>query len=252
MNDASRASLYGSGVFTTIRIVDGQPWLWHKHWHRLIQHAGKLGLDLSNINKELVRKELDRSLEIDKLRDGRARITLHDARVPAIWADNDAPDDSTTLNIVTGEMRVVVRPFRTAVSSHAINSTSPISGLKTCNYLEQMMSLDQARSKGLNEALRLNEHGHVASACMANVFWVRNERSFTPSLSTGCLPGTTREFLMEKLDVTEVEAEIDEIKSADAIFLTSAGLGIVQVDEFDGREMGPMDHEITALISKSQ
>ena len=110
------------------------------------------------------------------------------------------------------------------------------------------MSLDEARLGGANEAIRINERGQITSACMANVFWLSDGRLFTPALSTGCLPGTTRELVIESLEVAEVEAQIDELRKADAIFLTSAGLGVVQVDEFERQKMLRLDHEITRLI----
>ena len=83
---------------------------------------------------------------------------------------------------------------------------------------------------------------------MANVFWLRSGRLYTPSLATGCLPGTTRELICETFDVNHVEIGTEELNKADAIFLTSAGLGVVRVDEFDGREMTPLDHAILRLV----
>jgi branched-subunit amino acid aminotransferase/4-amino-4-deoxychorismate lyase len=83
---------------------------------------------------------------------------------------------------------------------------------------------------------------------MANVFWLRGDQLFTPSLATGCLPGTTREFVMENTAVTEVDVGTDELREADAIFLTSAGLGVVAVDEFRGRAIGNVEHAILELI----
>ena len=59
------------------------------------------------------------------------------------------------------------------------------------------MALENAKAKGFDEAIRLNERGEVASACMANVFWIKDKKLFTPDLETGCLAGTTREFIIE-------------------------------------------------------
>jgi len=248
MSDATRSHLYGAGVFTTIRIIDGGPWLWDKHWRRLMHDAATLGLDVREVTDEFVHQELLYAIEKDEIGNGRARITLSDARSAAIWPDTDEPESPTTISIITGEPRQIVRPFRLTVSSHRINSTSPLAGLKTCNYLEQILALDEARTRGFSEAIRVNEHDHVTTPCMANVFWLADGRMFTPSLSTGCLPGTTREFVMENVEVSEVEAETGDLEDADAIFLTSAGLGIVQVDEFNGRVMASVDRTILSLI----
>jgi branched-subunit amino acid aminotransferase/4-amino-4-deoxychorismate lyase len=82
---------------------------------------------------------------------------------------------------------------------------------------------------------------------MANVFWFKDGELFTPSLITGCLAGTTREFVLEQIECTEVEAGIGELDGAEAIFLTSAGIGIVRVAEFEGRELDGVGHPVLDL-----
>ena len=104
-----------------------------------------------------------------------------------------------------------------------------------------------ARSRGFDEAIRLNEQGIVASACLANVFWMKDGKLYTPGLSTGCLAGTTREFILVNLDCEEVEAEIEELDGVQAIFLSSAGLGVVKVADFDGKRLGDDQYEIQKL-----
>ena len=55
---------------------------------------------------------------------------------------------------------------------------------------------------------------------------------------------------MENLDCREVVATVDELVSADAIFLTSAGLGVVQVAGFESRHFEKIDHPILELLPK--
>lgn len=246
MSDVSLSHLYGKGVFTTIRIVGGKPWLWEKHWRRLMHDAEALGIDTSPYSEYMVQRGLDESIpDADRLKSQKARITMTDLRSSPFWSD-DAPSIPSNVEFLISPLREVPRPFRLGVSPYSVNSGSPLAGLKTCNYLEQTVSLDEARSRGLNEALRLNEPGHITSACMANVFWLTDGKLFTPALTTGCLPGTTREFVMESLDIEEVEAGLDELNKADAIYLTSAGLGVIAVDEFNGKPL-PIRDQLIAL-----
>lgn len=113
------------------------------------------------------------------------------------------------------------------------------------------MAFEEARARGFDEAVRLNERGEVTSACMANVFWLKDGKLYTPSLQTGCLPGTTREHILENMECVEIGARIAELHSADDIFLTSAGIGVVQVAEFDGRAMRRDPHGILDIVPKS-
>jgi branched-subunit amino acid aminotransferase/4-amino-4-deoxychorismate lyase len=177
---------------------------------------------------------------------GRVRITLFDESPTKLWGADERA--GTTLLVVTGEFRTRPDTLRLGISPYLINSTSPTAGIKSCNYLENLMAADEAKGRGFDEAIRLNERGEVTSACMANVFWLANERLFTPSLRTGCLAGTTREFVMEDLDCEEVETGLEELRYADAIFLTSAGLGVVRVAELDGKGLEGEGHSILGLI----
>jgi branched-subunit amino acid aminotransferase/4-amino-4-deoxychorismate lyase len=76
---------------------------------------------------------------------------------------------------------------------------------------------------------------------MSNVFWVKGGRLFTPGLNTGCLPGTTRDFILESLDCEEAEAGPDVLLEAEAVYLTSAGLGIVAAARLDERGLDTSD-----------
>jgi branched-subunit amino acid aminotransferase/4-amino-4-deoxychorismate lyase len=113
-----------------------------------------------------------------------------------------------------------------------------------------LIAKDEAKSRGFDEAIQLNERGEIASACMANLFWLKRGKLLTPSLKTGCLAGTTREFVLESLDCEEIEAGIDELRNADQIFLTSAGLGVAPVAEFDGQNRDVREHPIINLIPR--
>jgi branched-chain amino acid aminotransferase len=242
----NRADLYGSGIFTTVRVINGKAWLWEKHLRRLMHDAAALGIDIAS-DAENLRGRLEIRIAGEDLLMGRARITITDKRVSPIWPST-ARTAPVGITVQTGPINETARPFRLGISAHLVNSTSPLAGLKTCNYLEQILAFENASESNLNEAVRLNECGHVTSACMANIFWLKDEKLYTPALRTGCLPGTTREFVMETLDVAEVEVGIDELRNADSIFLTSAGLAVVAVDEFDRRAMQAIDHPILHLI----
>ncbi len=208
----SNAELYGKGVFTTIAMRAGEPFLWEKHWRRLVRDAGKVGLDLAQHTEESTRKALDERT----IRNGRARITFSDESESALWGGDGAT--SIRLSIITAGQRVIPKSFRLTISPFSVNSQSPLSGVKSCNYLENILALDEARERGFAESIRLNERGLVTGGCMANVFWTRGSRLFTPSLSTGCLAGTTREFVLERFDCREAEADV-EVLNLSAILL---------------------------------
>jgi branched-subunit amino acid aminotransferase/4-amino-4-deoxychorismate lyase len=217
----SSASLYGKGIFTTIAIYGGKPFLIEKHWRRLCENSAKLGIKL--IDEEIFVAEIYKLIEANKVINGRMRITFFDESASKIW--QFPTENKTSFLIVTADLREVSK-INLTISPFTINSTSPLANTKSCNYLEQIITLEDAQNRGFDEAIRLNERGEIASATMANLFWTKDRKLFTPSLKTGCLQGTTREFILENYECFEVETGLENLENADDIFLTSSGIGI--------------------------
>ena len=242
----SGAALYGRGVFTTVAIRGGVPFLWEKHWRRLNADAAKLGIGLSAHPEPTVSDALAKLIDANEIISGRARITFFDESPTALWPF-DAPK-KTSILITTADVRKAFESVRVGVSPFAANTRSPLSGVKSCNYLEKVLALEEAKARGLEEAVVLNEDANLTSGCAANLFWSEGGKLFTPALSTGCLAGTTREFAIETFECAEGVCGIDVLRGADQIYLTSAGIGVTAVADFDGRKLARAYHPILDLI----
>jgi branched-chain amino acid aminotransferase len=242
----SSGLLYGKGVFTTVRIVGGEPWLWSRHWERLTGHAEAIRSGMIEFSDDDLAAALHEMIRRRGFSEGRARVTMFESSPSRHWKPDSTPSTSVGINLA--KLRPVPTPFHLTISPYRVNSTSPLVGVKSCNYLENILAAENARSRGNAEAIRVNEKGEVTGGCMSNIFWRRGDRLFTASLGTGCLAGTTRAFVMERLKVEEAAADIKEIEAADAIYLTSAGLGIVAANSLDGRKLDTGPHAILNLM----
>ncbi|HWS52561.1 MAG TPA: aminotransferase class IV [Pyrinomonadaceae bacterium] len=241
--EASRARLpaaggvaaHGRGVFTTLAVYGGRPFLWDEHWTRLLNHARRAGVACPFEEAEAA-DSLRRLIEANGVERGRARLTLLARGAGGPWG---GAGEGSDLLIWTGDaperdeetLALTVSPFR-------VNTCSPLAGLKTVNYLEHVLALEEARSRDFHEAVVMNERGEVTSATTANLFWVRHGTAHTPALATGALAGTTRGRvieLAEELAVPVVEGvhHLHDLADAEEIFLTSAGLGVALVTAFD-------------------
>ena len=207
-----------------------------------------MNIDLSSFNEENLQNYLLQILKKNKVADGRSRITFFDESSSLIWKINSK--NKTSLLVQTADFQQKNENLRLTISPFQINSKSPLVNIKSCNYLEKLLALQEAKKRNFDEAICLNENGKITSACMANVFWLKDERLFTPSLKTGCLNGTTRQFILEKRKVSEVEETIKSLKNADAIFLTSSGIGVSQVKGFQNRTFSHTFNELMSLISR--
>ena len=232
------AALYGSGVFTTLAVYHRKPFQWEKHWQRLTENAGKINLRLpAEFDEKAVQSSLLELIGENNLTDGRARVTVFDEAASEIWTFENAR--RTSLLITTGDFRAAAAEFRLTLSPYRVNSKSPLANVKSCNYLENLLALEEAKNRGFDEAIRLNERGEITSAAMANLFWTSEETIFTPSLETGCLEGTTRSFVIELakelgFEVYTIDEQFEELRLADEVFITSAGLGIARVGSIEG------------------
>lgn len=234
------AALYGRGVFTTMAIYGGRPFLWAEHWSRLANHADSMGIDRSTLDQESVGALLQRLIVRNEVENGRARITLLANTSSGTWQLNDEIHRKTNLLIMTGDthtaafeegLAITLSPFR-------VNTNSPLVGIKSVNYLENILAREEARTRDFNEAVRLNERGEIVSATMANIFWVSDGTIHTPAITTGALAGITRAHIIRlsaelSLPLVEGVYEVAQLSDADEIFLTSAGLGVGIVTTFD-------------------
>jgi len=245
----SPAALYGKGIFTTVAIYHQKPFLWENHWRRLKQNAEQVRIDLSDFSERVVYQSLSEIIRKNAVGSGRARLTFFDEKPAPIWSYPSKK--KTGLLITTADFRVISEISLT-LSPYPINSLSPLCGVKSCNYLENLLAFEAAKSGGFDEAVRLNERGEISSACLANIFWLTGEEIYTPSLETGCLAGTTRELVLRHFPVHEVKATLAALENADGIFLTSAGIGIAQVNLFGKRTLKDSDKffEINSFFRK--
>lgn len=231
----SPAAFYGRGIFTSLAIYNSKPFQWEKHWQRLTENAETIRLDLSEFTEETVKSSLKEIIDRNDLRNGRARITFFDESANGVWQTESRRRAS--LLIASADFRQTPNNFRLTISPYKINSNSPLVNVKSCNYLEKLLILEESRKRGFDEAICLNEKNEIVSAALGNVFWTRNGEIFTPASESGALKGTTRDFVLNNFSVHEKQSSLDEIKTADEIFLTSAGIGIARIGCYERRNL---------------
>jgi branched-chain amino acid aminotransferase len=110
------------------------------------------------------------------------------------------------------------------------------------NYLNSILAVREAVEVGCDEALLLDHEGFVAEGSGENIFLVRNDRLFTPDL-TSALEGITRETIMTiareaGIEVVEKRITRDEVYIADEAFFTGTAAEVTPIREVDGRTIG--------------
>jgi branched-subunit amino acid aminotransferase/4-amino-4-deoxychorismate lyase len=253
----SSAMLYGRGVFTTVAVHKEKPFLWSKHWERLSAHAGKLDIDLAGLTEKNVGEALQKLIAVNRVTMGRGRVIFLARSGPEVWKPKQAGARKTDVLIMTGDpQQVSAHGLSLAVSPYRLNTFSPLSGIKTLNYLDHRLAWEEACSRDFDEALMLNERGEIASASKANLFWVKSGTVHTPSLSTGAMSGVTRNCIIELaakhfIPLVEGVYEMTDLTDADEIFLTSAALGLAPVTTFDFRRYAVEVGSVTSILREA-
>jgi aminodeoxychorismate lyase len=253
----SSAMLYGRGVFTTVAIYQGKPFLWPEHWQRLLDHAKRLNIDCSGCTQAGVGEALKKLISVNNVSDGRARVILLARSGRDFWKTKTPGAKQTDMLIMTGEpQKVPAAGMTLAVSPYRLNTFSPLTGIRSLNYLEQVLSWEEAQAREFDEAVMLNERGEIGAATMANIFWVKEGTVYTPALSTGAVAGITRSTVLklaekELIPVVEGVYELGDLVEADEIFLTSANLGVAIVTTSDFRQYSVGPESLAVRIRKA-
>lgn len=121
------------------------------------------------------------------------------------------------------------------LSGRRTNSSDRFLFHKTTNRRMYDEELERAVLKGYFDVLFLNEHGQLTEGARSNIFLKKGETLFTPPVSCGVLAGTYREHLLrsKKYDAEEKILTLDNLKTADEIYVCNAVRGLVKV-QVDG------------------
>ncbi len=251
----SSAMLYGRGVFTTVAIYNGNPFLWSQHWDRLQDHAKRLNIDCSGANERNVGEAVRKLVAVNQVRDGRARVILLARSGRDVWRATKESTRKPDLLIMTSDaQKISSAGLSMAVSPYRYNTFSPLLGIKSLNYLEQVLAWEEAQAREFDEAVMLNERGEIVSATTANIFWAKEGTIHTPALSTGALAGVTRGAVIELaakqfIPLIEGVYDLPDLTEADEIFLTSASYGVAPVTTFDFRRYSIATESVFTRLS---
>lgn len=166
---------------------------------------------------------------------------------------NATEDITPRLYDVTFEFACFTRPqghyirleARACVSSwnRLDDNIIPSRGKITGGYVNSAFAKSEAHWNGFDEAIMLNQNGHVAEGSAMNLFIVRDGRLITPPLTDNVLEGITRNTVLQlarELGIETVERSIDrtELYIADEVLFCGTGAQIAALTEIDHRKIG--------------
>jgi branched-chain amino acid aminotransferase len=246
--------LYGAGLFETMRSHNGVVFALTDHLDRLSFSARSLSIN-NPYEKGYVTDAVYNVLAANRLTDARLRLTFTNG--PMVEAEQDR---KPTLLITATKFRsyppeyytngvlVVLCPFRQ-------NPDEPTCGHKTTNYYSRMIALNVAHQRRAAEALWFTTDNHLAEGCISNVFLVKDSVLYTPPIKTPVLAGVARKTvcqlaLKNSIELIEKDLTIDDVLSADEIFLTNVIMQVMPITTVEKHTVG--DGKVGPTVKKLQ
>ncbi len=245
-----RGLLYGYGLFETMRSYGGRVFRLEEHYSRLCHGAARLAMDVP-LSLSQLGEAVEAILKRNDLTDAYLRLTV--TAGPPSDAAGRAGEAALFLfarPLADYPPALYGRGMAAVVSSVRRNETSPLSRIKSLNYLDNLLAREDARRHDADEAILLNTRGFVAEGSASNVFLVQQGRPacpvgrlLTPGVESGVLPGIARRAVLELapaagLEAIESEVGLSAFENASEAFLTNSIMEVMPLTSLDGRPVG--------------
>ncbi len=240
--------LVGDGVFETLNSYNSEPFAASRHYVRLQNSAGKLGLQVPDENDLL--EAMREVMQANGLSKARIRITITGGISP-LGSDRGTAEHTV---LVAASLipeykevgKVITVPFTR-------NEKSALAGVKSTSYGENVIALSLAKKQGADEAIFPNNSGMLCEGTGSNIFVVIDGELITPTLASGCLAGVTRSVVLDicdqlKIEVSEKDIPLDDLKKAEEAFLTGSLREVQGIASVDGVDLSSAPGSITQKV----
>ncbi len=226
----NRGLRYGDGLFETMKMRDGQIVFEDEHFARLWKGLKVLQFDIpKHFTVDSLRQEII-TLAKKNGHTAAARIRLNIIRGDGGLYDakNHVPNYIIqTWKLPEGNGQWNGNGLVLGIYEEVKKNCDILSNIKHNNYLPYVMAALHAKMEKWNDAIVLNTNGRVCDTTIANVFIIKNNIIYTPSLSEGCVAGVMRKMFIKKMmdsawQLVEKELTVDDMVNADEVFLTNS------------------------------
>jgi branched-chain amino acid aminotransferase len=189
-----------SGIFETIKTVDGNPISLNKHMRRALDSARELGITMPS--EEILRDELVSVLSGNRYAVGRLRICF--------WKGS--------FLVTHHEYEELTEPARVNFRSETVHGSVH----KQFPYDDRFEILESAKDEGFDDSILFNKKNEVTETAVSNLVMRIADQWVTPPITSGLLPGVVRGIAIEECSVKVRPVHISEIPEIESAFLVSS------------------------------
>ena len=236
----NRAFLYGDSVFETLRIIDNKIVFWEDHYFRLMSSMRIIRLDIpDNYTPDFLQKNI---LKLHKMvsKNGHSRIRVNVFRFSEgkYTPDNNKSSFMISCNEISSpEFKINNGKYVVDLYKDYYLDNQLISSIKTNNKIINVVASIYAKENGLNNCVLLNKDKMVAEFINSNIFIIKNDQIFTPTIKSGCLNGVLRKNLINILkkssySIAERDISTFDLTQSDEVFGTNVIQGLFFVTNY--------------------
>jgi branched-subunit amino acid aminotransferase/4-amino-4-deoxychorismate lyase len=253
LSQDNRGFKYGDGLFETISFVNGIPRFLDKHLERLFK-----GMKVLRFKSENLMLTTNSILENLPLIQEENKIGFHGKVRLYVWREGSglySPIKGKTNVLMTIEKnnpQLISFSKKAGFSEHIVNYPSQTSPFKTMSALKYVTAGIEKTKRRLDEIIIMDHQGFISETLSSNIFIKTHSTYYTPPISTGCIDGIMRKWIIEALkknncSIEEKLVTQKELLKADCVF-TSNSMGISHINNI-GDSSFSTDKKIEVLIS---
>ncbi len=214
----SELTKFGIGIFETMKVINGKVIFLDEHLSRMYNSIEKL-----NLNIGIRKSELEERIHYytEKVEYKALRVSVHDEGF-----NIQLRDIGYTCDDYKEGFKLNISPIK--------RGKSILYNHKTTNYFENMYSKKYALSRNFNEALMVSLNDEVLEGSMTNIFFIKENKVYTPVIDESALPGIIRFKVIDickKMNIELIEKiiKLDEIKEFEFCFITNSLMDLMKV-----------------------
>lgn len=247
--------LAGWGVFSTIRVKNGQLFAFDRHFARMKRDAALLRVPFPD-DPQYIESRLLRLVAANQAEEATLRVVVVRNK-GSVWEGPSIARDFDLIALMTG-LKDWGSGVKLGIIPQARHAQSVFAGTKVLAWGFNLTWYEQAQERGWDEVILLNERDEVCECTSANIFVSQGGQVWTPPLSSGCLPGITREVILNEIRVPGITVGekpllLKDLKSADEVFITSTTRDLLPVVAVEGvpiRSQGDIRARLQAAFLK--
>ena len=236
----NRAFLYGDAVFETLIIFNDKILFWEDHYFRLMSSMRIIRLDIPDKYTPEFFKENIIKIHNNISQTGNSRIRVNIYRSSG---GKYKPEKNTPSFIISCES-INYNTYKLNKGHYEVDlykdyylDNQLISSIKSNNKIINVVASIYASENGFDNCILLNKDKLVSEFINSNLFIIKDEKIYTPTLKSGCLNGVLRKNLFKILssssfELCEQDLSTFDITQSDEIFGTNIAQGIFSVTKF--------------------